>query len=64
MTTYRVTVDPTLCSGFGACLDVSKLFRLDPGGVASATVEETDDAGVIDAAAACPMAAIAVERAA
>ncbi len=60
MSTYRVTVDPGLCSGFGACLAASAVFRLDAGGVASAIVDETDDAGVLDAAAACPMAAITV----
>lgn len=60
MSTYRVTVDPTLCSGFGSCLAASNVFRLDPGGVASTLVDETDDASVLDAAAGCPMAAIMV----
>lgn len=60
MSTYRIVIDRSLCSGFGACADLAPdVFDLD-GGVASARVGETDDASVRDAAAACPMGAISV----
>jgi ferredoxin len=65
--TYRIVLDTTLCSGFGACVNVApKLFRLEPDGRAVAVVSVTDDGGVDEAAGACPMGAIAVieERAA
>lgn len=63
MSTYQITIDPTLCSGFGACVDAAPdLFRLDAGGIASAVELETSDAAALDAAAACPMGAICVTR--
>lgn len=61
MSTYRITIDPTLCSGFGACVDAApNLFRLDAGGTASAVQLETHDAAALDAVASCPMGAIFV----
>lgn len=58
--TYRVTIDANLCSGFGSCLqEAPGIFRLD-GGTATAPLT-TDDVRVLEAAAACPMGAIAVE---
>jgi len=61
MTTYRITIDPSLCSGFGSCVDLApSLFRLEPGGTASTIEAETDDPAALDAAASCPMAAICV----
>lgn len=61
MSTYRVTIDATLCSGFGACVDAAPdLFRLDAGGIASAVETMTSDPAALDAAAACPMGAICV----
>lgn len=65
--TYRIVLDPVLCSGFGACVSTApSLFRLDPDGQAVAIVDLTDDSDVHDAAASCPMGAITVteERAA
>lgn len=60
---YRVSVDRSLCSGFGACVDASPtLFALDGSGIALVTVSETDDPRVLDAADACPMGAILVEE--
>lgn len=57
---YRVTVDRTLCSGFGSCVDhAPDTFRLE-GGIATAP-RTTSDPGVLEAAAACPMGAIIVE---
>jgi ferredoxin len=58
---YRIVIDPSLCSGFGACAELAPdLFELEPGGTAVARVGFSDDAAVLDAAAACPMGAIAI----
>ena len=58
---YRIEIDRNLCSGFGACADLApELFELDPGGTASVRVGESDDPRVLDAAGACPMAAISI----
>ena len=63
MSTYQITIDPGLCSGFGACVDAApNLFRLDAGGIASAVELETSDPAVLDAAASCPMGAIYVTK--
>jgi len=63
MPLYRVTIDRSLCSGFGSCIEASpRLFRLDGEGIATVTVAETDDASVLEAADACPMGAILVEE--
>jgi ferredoxin len=63
MALYRVTVDRSLCSGFGACVDASPdVFRLDGSSIAVVSVGETDDPRVLDAADACPMGAILVEE--
>jgi ferredoxin len=60
MSTYRITIDRSLCSGFGTCAEMApQLFDVE-GGIAAARVGETDDPAVLDAAAACPMGAIAI----
>jgi ferredoxin len=57
---YHIVIDQSLCSGFGSCADLApEVFELD-GPVASVRVGETDDEAVLDAAASCPMGAIAV----
>jgi ferredoxin len=61
MSTYRVEIDPSLCSGFGSCVkEVPGVFALDDRGIATLLVAETDDEAVLDAAGSCPMGAIAV----
>ena len=61
MPAYRILIERSLCSGFGACAQLApELIELGPDGVARARAGETDDAAVLDAAASCPMAAIAV----
>ena len=58
---YRIQIDQSLCSGFGSCAELAPdVFELD-GPVASVRVGETADAAVLDAAASCPMGAIAVQ---
>ncbi len=63
MNTYRISIDPNLCSGFGSCVDLAPaLFRLEAGGSATAVTAETSDPAAVDAAAACPMSAIIVSE--
>ena len=58
---YRVEIDQSLCSGFGDCADEAPdVFELDRHGKAHLRVIHTDDPGVLEAAAACPMGAIRV----
>jgi ferredoxin len=58
---YRIVIDQSLCSGFGACAELAPdLFELEPGGIARARVGESADEAVLEAAAACPMGAISV----
>jgi ferredoxin len=61
MSTHRIVIDRSLCSGFGTCAEMAPdLFDIGPDGVAATRQGTTDDPGVLDVAAACPMAAIAV----
>jgi ferredoxin len=58
---YRIVIDRSLCSGFGACAELApEIFELEPGGVASARVGDSSDPIVLEAANACPMAAITI----
>jgi ferredoxin len=62
MSTYRITIDRSLCSGFGSCADLApNAFAVGADGIATVLVGETDDPAVLQAAESCPMAAIAVE---
>lgn len=61
MSRYCISVDPSLCSGFGSCVGLApSLFTLEPGGVAAAVTSTTDDPAALDAADSCPMGAILV----
>ena len=61
MSEYRIVIDRSLCSGFGTRAEMAPdLFDVGPDGVAATRQGTTDDPGVLDAAAACPMGAIAV----
>jgi ferredoxin len=58
---YRIVIDRSLCSGFGACAELApETFEVDGAGLVSLRVGSSDDPAVLDAAAACPMAAISV----
>jgi ferredoxin len=58
---YRIVIDRSLCSGFGSCAELApEVFEVDSGGLVSLRVGTSDDAAVLEAAAACPMAAISV----
>ena len=61
MSSYRIEIDRSLCSGFGTCADLAPhLIQLDRSGNAELRVGETDDEVALEAAASCPMGAIAV----
>jgi ferredoxin len=61
MSTYRIEIDRSLCSGFASCVtEAPEVFALDDKSVATVLVAATDDEAVLDAAASCPMGAIAV----
>ncbi|HZO62844.1 MAG TPA: ferredoxin [Gaiellaceae bacterium] len=60
---YRILIDRSLCSGFGACIEQAPdSIVLDDGGIASVRLCETNDRAALEAAAACPMGAITVEE--
>lgn len=61
MNAYGIEIDRSLCSGFGSCVaELPEVFALDRDGLVKLLVTESDDEAVFDAAASCPMAAIAV----
>jgi ferredoxin len=61
MATYRVHIDRSLCAGYGICAELAPdVIALDERNEATLRVGETDDVRVLDAAAECPMEAIAV----
>jgi ferredoxin len=58
---YRIQIDRSLCSGFGVCAELAPdLIEVGKDGIASVRVGTTSDPAVLEAAAACPMAAITV----
>jgi ferredoxin len=60
---YRIVIDRSLCSGYGTCVEIAPdAFELDEEALARVRVGQTDDDAVLEAAAACPMGAITVER--
>lgn len=60
---YRIVIDRNLCSGFGSCAEMApEIFEVDAGGLVSLRVGTSPDPAVLDAAASCPMGAIAVHE--
>jgi ferredoxin len=58
---YRIEIDRSLCSGFGSCAEAAPgAVAVDHDGIAVAVAPQTADGRVLDAAASCPMGAIAV----
>jgi ferredoxin len=58
---YQIVIDRSLCSGFGVCAELAPdVIEVGADGIASLRVGTTDDPRVLDAAAQCPMGAIAV----
>ena len=61
MSTFKIVIDRSLSSGFGTCAELApEVFQLASDGIAEARVGTSDDPEVMEAAFACPMAAIAV----
>jgi ferredoxin len=61
MKRYRIEIDRSICSGFGACEELAPhLFEIGGDGVAVMRADVTDDPNVLEAADACPMGAITV----
>ena len=58
---YQIVIDQTLCSGFGACAELAPdVIEIGENGLARLRVGSSADPKVLEAASACPMAAIAV----
>ena len=58
---YRVVIDRSLCSGFGACAELApEVIAVGPDGLATLRTGLSADPAVFRAADACPMAAITV----
>lgn len=58
---YRIVIDRSLCSGFGACAaHAPGSIRIGADGLAHTSKTATEDDAVLDAAPSCPMGAIAV----
>ena len=61
MSTYKIVVDRSLCSGFGSCAELAPdIFSVEADGLAVARVGISEDPSVVEAALGCPMGAIAV----
>jgi ferredoxin len=61
MSTYKIVIDRSLCSGFGTCAELAPdVFEVAGDGIAEARVGTSDDPAVLEAAAQCPMGAIAI----
>ena len=64
MSKYKVTIDRNLCIGAGSCVAIApKVFALDSEAKAILlpTANEEDDANILEAAKACPVAAIIIQ---
>jgi ferredoxin len=58
---YRIQIDRSLCSGFGVCAELAPdVIEVGKDGLASVRTGSTSDPAVLQAADACPMAAITV----
>jgi ferredoxin len=61
MSTYKIVIDRSLCSGFGSCAErAPDIFSVEADGLAVARIGVSDDPSVVEAALGCPMGAIAV----
>lgn len=61
MSKYKIVIDRSLCSGFGACAELApSVFEVAGDGIAEVREGISDDGAVVDAAFGCPMGAISV----
>ena len=62
MSTYRITIDRSLCSGFGSCVELApEAFELGADGIANVLVARDPRPGRRRGRGTCPMGAITVE---
>ena len=60
---YRIQIDRSLCSGFGACAELAPdALVVGPDGLATARTGLSADPSVVRAAEACPMGAISIRE--
>jgi ferredoxin len=60
---YRIVIDRSLCSGFGICAELAPdVIEVGKDGLASLRTGASADPAVVEAAAACPMAAISISE--
>jgi ferredoxin len=58
---YRIIIDTTACTGFGACADADpRDFAVGRDGIAVGRPIAEDGRGALEAARACPMGAIRI----
>jgi ferredoxin len=58
---YRIQIDRSLCSGFGACTELApEVLAAGPDGLVTLRTGLSADPAVLHAAEACPMAAISI----
>ena len=51
MSTYEITIDPSLCSGYGACVDAARTSSVSTRAASRpSSSAETDDPAALDAA--------------
>ena len=63
MSTWRIELDEGLCSGMGDCVRLApEVIELGDDGLARLRAGTSDDPAVLDAVAACPMAALSAWR--
>jgi ferredoxin len=60
---YRIQIDRSLCSGFGACAELApEVIAVGPDGLATLRTGLSSDPAVLQSADACPMAAISISE--
>ena len=60
---YRVTIDRSLCNGYGVCEALAPdVFVLDNDGLAAVRQGHSEDEAVREACDNCPMGAITIAR--
>ena len=60
---YRISIDRSLCSGFGSCESIAPdVFEVGGDGLAVLRTDMSEDEAVHEACDSCPMGAISIAR--
>ena len=60
---YRISIDRSLCSGFGVCESLAPdVFELGDDGIAALRAGLSEDDAVREACDSCPVGAISIAR--